>query len=417
MNTIKFIPPTPLLALVCLLFAAPSGEALTYYVATTGNDTNSGLTQALPLRTIQHAITQADMNQNTIIVAAGVYGENITWTNKDLVVRGAGVGSSIIDGGGVGTCLRLVDVPPSASLEGFTVRNGRANNYTGNTGGGMYNLRSRLSVNRCTFVNNSALFYGGGLFNQECTNLTLTACTFANNSCGGDGGAMENWSSSPMLFSCLFMNNSSTGVGGAMDNYSGSSPWLIYCTFSGNGAATGGGVNTSDGTGPALTNCIVWGNAGGEIAGAATVSRSDVLGGYAGVGNLNVDPLFVSSGSGNFRLQAGSPCIDAATTKVIGQISFDLDGNPRFSGSAPDLGAYELWQGPWWYVDRVLGNDANAGAPTAPFATVTKAITAAASNDTIYIKAGNYGADISRITNSLHLRNWGSAGLARIGAP
>ena len=62
-------------------------------------------------------------------------------------------------------------------------------------------------------------------------------------------------------------------------------------------------------------------------------------------------------------------------------------------------------------------NDANAGSFAAPFATVTKAITVAASGQAIYLKQGNYGSDRPRITKPLRLFNWGDTGLARIGQP
>jgi predicted outer membrane repeat protein len=416
MNPIKPNPMLPLLALMSLL-ALPPARAAIYYVATNGNDGNHGQTVALPFRTIQRAITVADMVKlHTINVAAGVYAENIIWTNKILALKGAGAGASIVDGGGAGTCLRLTDVPSTASLEGFTIRNGRANNATANSGGGIYNARSALSVKRCRFENNSTLSDGGGVFNQDCPNLTFIACTFANNSCGRDGGGMENWSSSPLLVSCLFVNNSSTNAGGGMDNYNASRPRLIHCTFSGNRARTtsGGAISNSDGQGPSLTNCILWGNAGGEIIGVATVAYSDVQGGYAGTGNLNADPSFVSAVNGDFRLRAGSPCLDAASAAVPGLSATDLDGVARIQGSAPDMGAYEFGS---WFVDQAAGHDTNPGNLSAPFATVTKAVTVAGNGNQVFIKQGHYGSDQLRITKSLRLFNWGNAGQARIGQP
>jgi hypothetical protein len=54
---------------------------------------------------------------------------------------------------------------------------------------------------------------------------------------------------------------------------------------------------------------------------------------------LGVNPLFISPTS-NFRLQAGSPAINAGT-KVIGVSNFDLDNNARVKGEMIDIGAYE----------------------------------------------------------------------------
>jgi hypothetical protein len=60
------------------------------------------------------------------------------------------------------------------------------------------------------------------------------------------------------------------------------------------------------------TNNIIWGN-GAEVGihgtSVASLSYSDVRGGFPGVGNINSDPLFVNPAAADFRLAAGSPAI------------------------------------------------------------------------------------------------------------
>ena len=64
----------------------------------------------------------------------------------------------------------------------------------------------------------------------------------------------------------------------------------------------------------------------------ATVLHSDVQGGFAGIGDMNADPMFVDPDNGDVRLQPGSPCIDAAdNTAVPPGVTTDLDGDPRFA--------------------------------------------------------------------------------------
>ena len=59
----------------------------------------------------------------------------------------------------------------------------------------------------------------------------------------------------------------------------------------------------------------------------------------AGDGNIIDDPLFVDEESFDFRLQLNSPCIDAGTSDFDGDGFEDQD--LFYTGSAPDLGAYE----------------------------------------------------------------------------
>lgn len=54
----------------------------------------------------------------------------------------------------------------------------------------------------------------------------------------------------------------------------------------------------------------------------------------------SVEPMFLDTVLGNFRLRAGSPAIDAGTN--VGPNVRDLDGTLRPSGSGWDIGAYEF---------------------------------------------------------------------------
>ena len=83
------------IATLTLLFTA-NAWAADYYVATTGNNANSGTTVGLPKLTIQAAITAA-ANGDMIHIADGTYNEDITIT-KSLTIVGASQAGTIIRG-------------------------------------------------------------------------------------------------------------------------------------------------------------------------------------------------------------------------------------------------------------------------------------------------------------------------------
>jgi hypothetical protein len=153
-------------------------------------------------------------------------------------------------------------------------------------------------------------------------------------------------SSSPALVNTIFYANSANTGGAVYNNGSDgdSSPSFRQVTFAANSATTGGALYLLEAGSPQLTNTILWGNtasAGGAqlylAAGAASpqpaIQFSIVQGGEsgsnsgtafsAGVGNLDRDPLFANRASGDLRLLAGSPAIDAGSNSAACQ------GQPR----------------------------------------------------------------------------------------
>jgi hypothetical protein len=107
-----------------------------------------------------------------------------------------------------------------------------------------------------------------------------------------------------------------------------------------------------------LTDCIV------QFNDASTFSNYiDVILNYCcatplpadGVGNVTEDPLFVDPLNGDFSLQPASPCINAGNNDSLTTTNTtDLDGNPRISGVAVDVGAYEFLFTPRSAVNRLI---------------------------------------------------------------
>ena len=159
-----------------------------------------------------------------------------------------------------------------------------------------------------------------------------------------------------MISNCLISGNAAVDLGGGA--YAGT---VNNCTINGNTAYSGGG--TSGGT---VNNCTISGNAAKQRGGGVyygTVINSIVWENTAptsnnmfnssaaytcsdprpaGIWNICADPLFVNTNAGNYRLQEGSPCINAGTNLPWMVGATDLDGNPRIIDGRVDMGAYEF---------------------------------------------------------------------------
>jgi len=73
-----------------------------------------------------------------------------------------------------------------------------------------------------------------------------------------------------------------------------------------------------------------------------------------GTGNISEPASFVDILAGDYRLEEGSAGIDGGREGFPLEVETDLDGAPRLSGTAPDIGAYE------WQQTLGLGNKPEA---------------------------------------------------------
>jgi hypothetical protein len=250
-----------------------------------------------------------------------------------------------------------------------------ADNYTG-VGGGMLNTnRSSPVLTNVAFIRNTGYYYGGGIYNTANSSPTLANVSFIENT-GGHGGGISNVNSHPSLTNVIFAGNSvhagggiynersspmltnvvisgnrANDGGGIYNNYD-SMPILTNVTISGNKASRGGAMHSINSR-PSVYNSIIWGNSDGvyhSLGGVTRIQYSIVQDGYAGNGNLNVDPRFVSpiaataapTRTGNLRLKPDSPAVDAGSNDLLPVgVRTDRDGKPRIQGGTVDMGAYE----------------------------------------------------------------------------
>ncbi len=348
--------------------------------------------------TIQSAINAASPG-DTVLVDDGTYIENIDFMGKAITVNSVnGAGKTIIDGAQKDSVVTFNNNEDRSSvLAGFTLTNGsgKPDIWRGNVwGGGIYINGASPNINNCIIQQNHADWQGGGIYCANNSSPQIYKCTIRGNDSGGYGGGIHIEQSSPEITACTISNNVAGLSGGGIEfettsgaikdcqvllniaNYGGgadvynSSPSFVNCVIANNnalesgGGLSGGGAfynlinctvanNTSgaEGSGiwcfdgfPTVVNSIVWGNTiyvPASVPDPITITYSNIEGGWAGTGNINADPLFVTVD--NYHLNAGSPCIDTAdpASSPPAFPADDIDGDTRPQGAAYDMGADE----------------------------------------------------------------------------
>jgi hypothetical protein len=324
--------------------------------------------------TIQAAIDDANY-LDTVIVEPGTYYENITFGGKNIIVTstkpydGSVVGETEIDGGGLGTVVTFSGgETESCLLTGFSITGGNADK-----GGGIYCSGSSPTITHCRIYNNlSTNNYGGGGIHCFNGNLTVTYCIIEGNTGGFGGGLCGEETGTALVGNCIIAGNwargftfgglTQQGSGGGAACFHGYILVLTNCTISSNwayrppapsGSAGGGGVCVYDLESAAIIkNSILWGNYASppkEIRGVASVSYSDVEGGYEGDFNIDSDPLFKDPGvldftnewyPGDFHLKSQAGRWDTAGESWVQD---DVTSPGIDAGDPDDPVGYELF--------------------------------------------------------------------------
>jgi hypothetical protein len=276
-------------------------------------------------------------------------------------------------------------------------------NYSVFYGGAVALNVSGVTMKRCRFIWNETTGALGGCALSlrhaaiDGREAVIHQCEFSGNFAtfpsSGAGGALRIVYVPTQIASTTFVDNTAEGDGGAIHisplNWSID---LASCTVAGNRSinGNGGGLRVT-GFNVSIHGSVLWGNEQGgqtppdecgQLCGPSetTIQSSCVegwSGQYTGDHVISTDPMFVDPDGpdgdpatwddNDYRLGAGSPCIDAGDNALVPQdltdldgdgvtaepIPFDLDGHDRFVddprvpdtgfGDPPvvDMGAYE----------------------------------------------------------------------------
>jgi hypothetical protein len=347
----------PVLALFLALTPIALASNTWYIDGVNGSDNNDCKSPQTACKTIGHAISLASSG-DAIRVAAATYKENLS-IGLSLKVVGSGANTTIIDGGGVNTVVRISSATAHVTLSKVTVQNG---SVTNGRGGGIYN-GGTLTINNSTLSRNSVDYgFGGGIYNTG--TLTINNSTLSGNSASGfcirlcsAGAGIYNGGTLTVNNSTL-SENSATSLGGGIFGYFGTAT-ISNSTVSGNSAVAGAGIYKNSRSTAALQNSVVANNSGGNCNGTMTSNgynlSSDGTCNFNGTGDLNnTVPKLGKLGSyggptQTIPLLSGSPAIDSGNpngcTDGHGHLlKTDQRGKPRpdkEDTGGCDMGAYE----------------------------------------------------------------------------
>ncbi|MFH2093159.1 MAG: choice-of-anchor Q domain-containing protein [Pseudomonadota bacterium] len=415
--------------------------------------------------------------KNNVIVYGGFAGnegvlEDRDWKNNKSILSGD-IGQAGVE---TDNCYHVfyhknLNLNASAVLDGFTIQGGNSFDY----GGGMCNYASSPSILNCIFEANLASLKGGGIHNED-ADLTIKNCAFINNRAGSAGGGIYHESGSLAIENSDFIDNrtgnygegagifmskgaatitnsafisnaagENFGLGGGINcdgsqelvtvtnsyfsnnsamsgaGIRGGNLHVTNCTFWENKASySGGGIDGSYQT--VVANTILWNNTidqvgGAQLSGAAKVSFSNIMGGYPGPGNINIDPQFIDpngiddiSGTmdDNFHLSVNSPCIDAGSNGAWSLPAADLEHNIRImdgnsdTNCTVDMGVYEqdgksdcpvpsdVWVDDDWAGAKAEDHIQAYVFGSTAFSQIQHAINAIGTQGNIHLAAGTY---------------------------
>lgn len=219
-----------------------------YVNVATGNDAFGGDTPTSAKKTIQAGINQVAPT-GTVIVAAGIYGENVIINRDDITIVGAGIGATVLQGTACGgTGIALTGNRSNVAIKLLTVTGYQYGVTTDNIGSTVSNIlvEDVSASSNCVH----GLWFQAGVTND----LTLRRVNASSNGGGGGRGfwIINGVKTNITIEDGTFNNNALVGIDISDGNVTGLS--ITGNTVAGNGdsgigvlGAQGPGANLIDG--------------------------------------------------------------------------------------------------------------------------------------------------------------------------
>jgi hypothetical protein len=266
------------------------------------------------------------------------------------------ISSTIIDGNRAGSVVTFENNEDSNTvITGFVIRNG----YAG-SGGGIFCLEASPIIKNNIIRDNTAYHEYGGTGGGMCCQTAsprIIDNLILNNISNGVGGGLFLAFSNSILHNNMIVGNQAFYPGGGGLYITFSAPIMIDNTIANNNSSSQGGAmlcwyNNSI----TIENSIIWGNSASSDPNISSEETSDISlaycdieGGWEGMGNIDINPLFRDPQTNDYHLMSiscggllDSPCIDAGNPGIIDSIlacNWGLGSERSDIGACGDLGA------------------------------------------------------------------------------
>ncbi len=302
------------------------------------------------------------------------------------LILGLSITGGISEHGGAISCYGA-----SPTIANCNIFNNRAIDSMAYGGGISCRDGANPKILGCNIHSNVALgnrAWGAGVYCDSDSAPIIRDCIISSNSATGEsarGGGIHSFLSNPIIANCVIMSNEchreqngrAEGGGILCDGSATIRNCLVAKNLITGPYGYGAGImvdrtypgipatilirncTVTDNTGPesqdpqgisadestVVTSCIIWGNGTDYFAPGDKVSYCNIGTGWyeGGVKNINADPCFVDAPNGDYRLMAGSPCIDAGDPAYVPAVGeTDIYGKSRMLGGRIDIGASEF---------------------------------------------------------------------------
>jgi parallel beta-helix repeat protein len=276
----------------------------------------------------------------------------------------------------------------------------RDNKIVNNNGGGICFYGSSPEITGNIISKNSAERGGGILCGSSSTAVISENIIFENDG-GLWGGGIFCYESSPTIIGNLIYENTVIDWGGGIccDE---ATPTLINNVISDNIAfSEGGGLYCFNNSYVTVVNTILWANSPREISyrsgGTYSITYSDIRGGWAGEGNIDKDPYFISAYEGDYNVCSQSPCIDAGDPSIVDPDSSISDIGKYY----PDHPVCDI--GKIVYASTQGSDETGDGSAQNPYRTINHSADEAYSGDTVLVENGVYDENVDVTAKYIHL--------------